>query len=135
MTEFRAILVEADGLVEEDFELPSYGTPGWVLVEILGPGATDVYRYETDNYAVSEEASTFWITEGVGIDYWLDMMAPNLAPGWWVFENVVGTYIRGQGWISGEICEEDDEEWEYGFVRPATQIEIDTQEVVTCPGL
>lgn len=99
-------------------EQPAYGTTGWVLVEILGKGASSVYHYEIEEYSVDTSASTFWIIEGVGIDFWLDQYAPNdLSPGWWVFEDVVGTYIR------------DDEEWEYAKVRPATQQEIDTLSV------
>lgn len=120
----RVIPIEED----DDYHPPAYGTKGWVLVEILTvfkPDNKMTYRFEIGESVVDENASPYWIGEGVGIEYWLDEQAPeDLKEGWWVFEGVVGTYHRGGGWISPDYCEDDDEEWEFETVRPATPEEI-----------
>lgn len=116
-------MIDFDEIEEAKYEPPAYGTPGWVLVEIVEvnePGS--IYRFTIEECAVDTENSTFWIQEGTGVEYWVDSHAPDdLTEGWWVFEGVVGHYYRGDGWM-----EDDDEEWYFDKVRPATQDEIDT---------
>lgn len=130
MNDLLSIVVD-DPNEPDDWRPPAYGTPGWVLVEILGPCATNVYRYEIEEAQVDPQASTYWIEEGVGIQWWIDTFAPDdLQPGWYVFEDVVGTYHHGAGWVNPSYCDEDDEEWEFGAVRPATPEEIDTLTVI-----
>lgn len=109
------------------WEPPAYGTKGWVLVEVLEVfDKRQPYRFELGDYAVDDDASTFWIKEGVGMEFWLDAHAPDeFDVGWWVFEDVVGTYHRGDGWMT-----DDDETWEYGTVRPATPEEIEAVDVL-----
>ena len=46
-------------------------------------------------------------------------------PGWWVVTGITGYFTRGDGWTT-----EDDVYWNYETVRPATQEEIDTLNVV-----
>jgi hypothetical protein len=131
MTLFANLIASPSTEVDEDDHPPGYGTVGWVLVEILGCGGSKVYRYDIDEFQVDGEASTFWINEGVGGNYWIDAYAPDhLKPGWYAFENVVGTYHLGAGWITGDRYDEDDEEWEYSLCRPATLNEIATLCVV-----
>jgi hypothetical protein len=110
----------------EEYKPPAYGTPGWVLVQVVEvnpPGS--VYRYTIEESAVDTEHSPYWIQEGVGIDFWLDHCGPDdLTVGWWVFECVVGTYFKGEWGYT-----DDDEDWEYKSYRPATQEEQDTLSV------
>jgi hypothetical protein len=109
----------------EEEPLPKYGDIGRVLVEILGPGDTGVYRWEAD--VVDYDGSAFWINEGVGFDWWLDDI-DFPGPGWWVVEGIYGEYHRGDGW---EI--EDDEDWFHGEIRPATAEEIELKELAARP--
>lgn len=113
---------------KEEDKLPVYGTKGWVIVEILSVEKTSSNRfdYELGEYAVDTENSTFWVQEGTGVDWFLENTIDfEFTPGWWVIEDVVGTYHRGDGWTT-----DDDEEWDYGKIRPATQQEIDQITVI-----
>jgi len=112
----------------DDFKPPPYGKPGRILVRVLGKVDT-TYRYETEVLDSDSDSGVFWINEGVGYDYWFDQYIDKFPAdeGTFVIEGIVGTYIRGRGWITGDICEEDDEEWEYKSIRPATAREIETE--------
>jgi hypothetical protein len=109
---------------EKDWELPAYGTKGTVTVEIIGkidipyhPG----WEWEIDRYSYDGDASTFWLNEGIGIDYWINCMVLDAipGPGIWTFEGVVGHYYKGDWGFT-----DDDEEWDYDTIRLATQDEI-----------
>ena len=105
---------------EKEYKPPGYGTKGWIIVEIVDVYKEGIIKYSVEEWAVDQEASTYWISEGVGIEFWLEHCANfEFTPGWWVIEDVVGTYVKGDGWIT-----DDDEEWEHGKIRPATPEEI-----------
>lgn len=109
-------LIEIAG-ESDDFEPPLYSTPGRMLLEVTGPD--EQYGREVECH--DSDGSVFWINEGVGIDWWLEQHdIPEIqASGWYVIEGITGEYIRGDGWST-----DDDEEWEYKSVRPATLKEI-----------
>lgn len=107
----------------DEYELPSYGEYGKIIVEILGkvdsmwhPG----WQWEIDRYTY--EGSAFWINEGIGIDYFInDYIREDIpGPGIWVIDDIKGEYIKGDWGFT-----DDDEDWEWGDIRPATQDEID----------
>jgi hypothetical protein len=106
---------------EDDFEPPKYSDPGRILVHILGPSSTRVYRYESE--VLDHDGSTFWISEGVGFDYWLSacLDVNEQLEGYYVIEGVIGRYIKGDGYST-----DDDEEWEFDLCRRATDEEIAT---------
>lgn len=113
MTEFTFV-------PESEHDTPSLKDVGRILVEVTARDDTRYYRF---NYAVHEyEGSAFWIQEGQGFDYFLDEETEITGPGWYVLEGIIGTYTRGDGW---EI--DDDEDWEVGLVRAATEEEIKSQ--------
>lgn len=116
---FGILNTELVPIETEDYQLPSIKSPGFILVHVLGPGETGVYRFETKVLDHSE--STFWINEGVGFDYWFDEYIDNEfdTPGYYVIEGVRGHWIRGDGYST-----DDDEDWEFASVRPATEKEI-----------
>lgn len=102
---------------DEEFEPPSYSEPGRMLLEVTGPDE----NYDREVECHDSDGSVCWIHEGVGVDWWLEQRdIPEIqAPGWYVIEGITGEYIRGDGWST-----DDDEEWEYKGVRPATPEEI-----------
>ncbi len=109
-----------------EWDPPSYKTPGRILVRSHGPaepyedGRPSVYRFSTEVLDHDSNSSVFWINEGVGFDFWLDSVDELEKPGVYVIEGITGDYIRGDGWTF-----DDDEEWDWQSVRPATQTEID----------
>lgn len=103
-----------------DFEYPSYSNKGWLLFEIIGPSATGVYTYEIDRYEIDTQNSSFWIQEGMGVEYFIEEYAPkNLKAGWYVFDGIHGNIIKGDYYTI-----EDDEEWYFDNFREATEEEI-----------
>lgn len=116
-------------ITEEDnndsYSYPSYDDEGRILVYIYGPGQS-VYQYETDIFDYEPDSSVFYISEGMGFDYWFDCYIDFPGPGCYVIEGIKGRYIRGRGWLNGEVYEEDDEEWEFSYIRKATKKEEET---------
>lgn len=107
-----------------DHEYPAYGTKGYVIVEVLQkidipyhPG----WEWEIDRYTYDSENSTFWLSEGMGIDYFINnFIGEDIpGPGIWMIEDVVGHYYKGDWGFT-----DDDEKWEWGTIRPATPDEI-----------
>lgn len=113
-------IVDEDDLPEGDGP-PSYSTPGRILVHYMGPGASIHSRYECEVLDHDSDSSVFWICEGTGIDYWLDEHAEFTEPGHYVIEGITGEYIKGE-WGHTE----DEEEWSFTSMRPATEEEIRT---------
>lgn len=94
----------------ECWEPPPYGKAGWVLAEIVdnADGSSAFGCYVVEESAVDTEASTFWIVEGTGVEFWVNEFAPDdLAPGWYVWEPVTGHYFRGDWGVT-----DDEEEWD-----------------------
>jgi hypothetical protein len=104
---------------EDDFQLPSYRDPGRILVRYHGPGES-VYRHDCE--VLDYDGSVFWISEGVGFDFWLEQYVDFPEPGVYVIEGITGEYIRGDGWTT-----DDDEEWDYTSIRQATEEEVSTE--------
>lgn len=120
-------LADIEEIAKEHYKPPGYGTKGWVIAEIVHVETEKCMKYSVEEWGYDAEASTFWIQEGVGIEYWLEHCVDfEFTPGWWVIEDVVGTYIKGDGWMT-----DDDEEWDYGNIRPATEEEI--QKIAVIP--
>jgi len=113
-------MTEMTATPDVTFEFPSYSKPGRILVEILGPG-DGCYRYEAIVHSHDDDSSVFYMQEGIGFEFFLDDVEIWI-PGWYVIENIVGHYHRGDGWTT-----DDTEEWEWGEVRPATPEEIRTE--------
>ena len=114
---------------EDDYQPPSYKDVGTILFRIHG--LKDDYRgkeeYEIEVFGY--DGCAFWMQEGAGIDYWLTdmgLLCEDLQPGFYVMEGIIGSYFRGDGWTT-----DDDEEFEYEFLRYATQEEIDAECLLT----
>ena len=121
MNEISLGIIEADS--PKDNEYPRYSDKGFILVEIVmvcKPEDKPLYRFEIGESVFDSSNAPFWIKEGMGVDYWLDCYAPDdLKEGWWVFEGVHAYYHKGDGWTT-----DDDEDWYFDSVRPATDQEI-----------
>ena len=115
--------IKVDDRGEEDFELPSYGEYGKIIVEVLGKVDTTWnslgWEWEIDRYTY--EGSAFWINEGMGMDWFINNYVLEDIPheGIWVIDNIKGHYYVGTWGF-----DDDDEEWEWSEIRPATQDEI-----------
>ena len=106
----------------EESELPSYDTPGRILVEISNIlDKNNFHRYELTVHDYDSDTSIFWINEGVGFEYWFNECYFPCSD-WYVVEGVVGEYIKGEWGFS-----DDDEKWEYTRIRHATIDEIKTK--------
>jgi hypothetical protein len=106
---------------EQDPELPSYSEEGKILVEVLTVGldtSKGGYPYEAEVHY--HDGSTYWINEGMGFDYWFFEHIEFPRSGWYMITGITGTYIRGDWGFT-----DDDEDWEFGEVREATQQEIE----------
>ena len=102
------MLMEID-TIDDDYGLPSYRTKGNITVEVVHKCTK--YGWAVDSYICDMDASPFWVEEGMGVDYFVYLHQHNIpCKGLWTFEGVHG---------------DDDEEWYYDCVRPATQDEID----------
>lgn len=128
--ELLRTLPEADGVPEmwadpdeEDYEPPPMSKPGRILVNLLGPGLTGVYRYESEVLDYDSDSSVMWLNEGIGFEYFFDTCCdfPSFE-GVYVIEGIIGHYYRGTYGV-----DDDDEEWEYASIRPATPEEISSQ--------
>jgi hypothetical protein len=108
---------------EDDYLPPPYGKPGWLLVEVGERLPKDNgYKHEYEVHDFDPDSGVFWIREGVGFDYWLNDMCDFPAPGFYVIEGIRGSYIKGDWGFT-----DDDEEWEFKLIRPATPREIETK--------
>jgi hypothetical protein len=95
-------------------------TPGRILVRIT-PAQTRAYNWTYDVLDYDLDSSVFWIQEGIGFDYFLDLC--DFPPdGVWVIEDVTGSYTRGDGWST-----DDDEDWYFSGPRPAESREIEDE--------
>ena len=104
---------------DDDYELPSYRDKGNITVEVVDK--CDNYGWAVDNYMCDMDASPFWVEEGMGTRYFVYLHQHDIpCEGYWTFEGVHGEYIKGDWGYT-----DDDEEWYYDRVRPATQKEID----------
>lgn len=103
-------------IVESD--LPSYQTKGNLVFKYQIDG-DDLFLEE---YYYDPETSIFWITEGLGLDYFVKNFVehPFEDGKWYTIEGIHGMYIRGDWGFT-----DDDEEWYYDSVREATKEEID----------
>lgn len=107
---------------EEEPELPSLKDPGRILVRAFGlsdpypDGSPNVYRLNVE--VLDHDGCTHWIQEGEGFDHFLDSFDELEKPGVYVIEGIVGTYHRGDGYAT-----DDDVEWDWKGVRPATERE------------
>lgn len=113
-------ITAADGC-EDDYQPPRITTPGRILFQLISidQNKSPTYRYETEVLDYDGDTGVFWISEGVGFDYWFDWMIDLQEPGFYVLEGVRGHWIRGDGWTT-----DDDEKWEFDLCRRATPDEI-----------
>jgi len=105
-----------------DYPFPSIRTKGRVLVNV-GPsvsGGPSSYKHEYEVIYEDDETSIFWIKEGVGWDYWFDAHIDfPTEGGWFIVSGICGHFLPGDGWMI-----DNDEEWEWDEVRPATESEM-----------
>jgi hypothetical protein len=116
-------------LPEGDFEPPSYSDPGWILVEIITTGLLkDGGWHDYELGETATDGAAFWIVEEEGLEHWLDghLRGEITDPGWYVIEDVIGTFSRGDGYST-----DDDVDWEFASPRKATEDEIDSLHVAT----
>jgi len=120
---FATEITVDDSGKEDEYDLPSYGEYGKIIVEVLGKIDTTFnhckWEWEIDRYTY--EGSAFWINEGMGMDYFINSYILEDIPheGIWVIDNIKGYYHKGDWGFT-----DDDEEWEWGEVRLATEEEI-----------
>lgn len=122
-----ATLVEHDPEDEREGEYtpPLLSDRGCILVEVVDVDLKEqayLSRFTIENTQYDTESSVFWIVEEVGIQYWMEQRLDEThvpGPGWYVIEGIYGTFYKGDwGYTEDEI------EWEFDTVRPATPEEI-----------
>lgn len=116
MTEFKFLKDDPEP------ELPRYSDPGFVFFRVYKNDDGTINEIDVLEYDAG--ASTFWLNEGIGFDYWIETEFDHnlfVDEGFYVIENIVGHYYRGDGYTT-----DDNEEWESDPPRLATQEEIDT---------
>jgi hypothetical protein len=121
----KSSIIEND--LPEGGEPPSYDTPGRILVHFMGKNDSPFYQYDCEVLDHDSDTSAYWISEGVGFDYWLDIHMEFTEPGHYVVEGITGQYIKCD-WAWGD---EDEETWEFTSMRPATDAEISSG--MLCP--
>ena len=95
---------------EQEYTPPSYSDLGYMIVKVDKEAA----NYLDDMYEVIEATGcTFWISEGVGYEYWLKEYCEFPSSGAYKIGNIKGRYIRGDWGFT-----DDDEEWEYESITP-----------------
>ena len=94
----------------DEFQPPSYGKPGIILVKVMTPLYEKEHSWQSDwEYEIldaDEDSGVFWINEGTGYDWWLDAHCQFKSPGTYLIKNVVGYYYRGTWGF-----DDDDESW------------------------
>jgi hypothetical protein len=127
MTEFDITEVPRDD-DSEDFRLPGYSQKGRYLIEVVDINperSATSYRFVIEESSYDPDSAAFWINEGVGIEFWADGHLDEThipSPGWYVIYGIHGAYIKGE-WGHTD----DEEEWDFDGVRPATPEEIEGQ--------
>ena len=110
-----------------DWEPPSPSTPGDLIFH-TGAITRDRHGRHIELIDYEHDGAFYWIEEGVGIEYFVEEAdhGPVILEedAVYVCEGLTVRFIRGRGWISGDVCEEDDEDWEDYVTRPATIDEI-----------
>lgn len=98
-------------------ELPSYNTPGNMLVRIYPRGWRGKREIEIIDWA--RDSAIFWLMEGFP-EYWLeDHVRLPPGSGMYVIVGIQGAYHRGTWGY-----DDDDEEWWYKRVRKAYPSQI-----------
>lgn len=109
---------------DENYEPPSIKKPGTILFEILSVDPNPGFhgdRYEIDVHDYDSDNSVFWITEGVGIEYWIEQHVDLELPGFYVLEGIAGSWIKGDGYTT-----DDDEAWTFDLCRRASASEMES---------
>jgi hypothetical protein len=116
------LLLDIQGNVPEEKWLPKYSDKGRILFAVY-PVPNEPPQYEVFDY--DSDSSVCWIHEGIGCDYFLaNYVDLDIElEGMYVMEGVHGYYYRGN-WSYGE---DDDEEWEFEFIRRASPEEEESQ--------
>jgi hypothetical protein len=105
MTDDLFEFLDEDDIPEPIFNLNS---PEHVIINVIGEDEAKLY-IEEDQY-------------GGFLDYTIAAMIDMpTKEGWYVVENVTGKFIKGDGWMT-----DDDMEFYFENLRPATQEEIDS---------
>jgi hypothetical protein len=104
--------------LDNDYQLPSYNTPGKIIFEIYDIDQSAYSHRYLIEYAWDElDTSTFWINESIGLDYWINEHVNLDQCGWYVIEGITGSVYK-------DYWGEADEEWDFKLCRYATEQEI-----------
>ena len=109
-------------ILEDDPSLPAYSDPGSMLFEIeyIDRSPREGWEWKYSVNFISGAGCAYWITEGEGQDYWVNQNIELDEEGFYVVEDIVGTYHRGDGWTTDDAID-----WDFGRVRRATPKEIE----------
>jgi hypothetical protein len=123
MTDDLFEFLDEDDIPEPIFNLNS---PEHVIINVIGEDEAKLYIEEAhvlwcaNNDVVG--AATYEDQYGGFLDYTIAAMIDMpTKEGWYVVENVTGKFIKGDGWMT-----DDDMEFYFENLRPATQEEIDS---------
>lgn len=99
----------------EEFDMPKYSDVGMAIIEIenIDRSENPIYRYSVVCHY--NDGCTWLIGEGMGFQYWVNSCLEFEREGFFVIEDIVGYYYRGD-WSWGE---DDDEEFIPGIIRCA----------------
>lgn len=121
------IQIKPNELLDEELEeLPNYSCRGRILVKVIWNGMRpgELYRgssqwdFEVLDY--DGDTSIMWMSEGIGIEWFLKDDVTFPEEGTYLLTNVYGHYTRGDGWSS-----DDDEEWYCDDPMKTDQNELD----------
>ena len=107
-----------------DDYLPKGTSPGRVLFHLWPiPRGLGSHRWqwcEIDVLDYDSDTAVFWMIEGAGIEYWLELQLDIELEGTYVIEGVTCSWWK-------DYWGESDEEWDIPIVRRATEQEIETE--------
>lgn len=99
----------------EEHVYPKYSDTTRILVQVSHGYDDRGWEYDVID---DDGGCIFWINEGMGVDYWIDDYCTFEEPGTYVIEGITGRFYRGTWGF-----DDDDEDWEYTLIRPATEEE------------
>lgn len=122
MSEFEIEL--AEDLDDEDYngELPSGDKEGYIIVRVehgevdddgnILNSINDLYssKWEYDVIEYDSDSAVFWITEGIGLDYFLDQYVDFPRPGIYKISGITVHWTKD---YYGEV----DEDWEWKYLE------------------
>lgn len=128
--EFERLLEPFPDARDDEPEKIDLASPESVLFEVIADTVDASEKFSWNGFSIDNAvvlsgaegitgAASYEVGYGCGLTYLVENLVECPGPGWWVVENVTGTFTHGDGWTT-----DDDMDFECGSIRPATPEEI-----------